>query len=256
MCFGAALPHGCGGRATGGHGPAASSEVAIDPLVSGGGWIHIPSDDDWSLASPPPNCDPPLWRIDSAGGDGSSSIALALIQRYAEATPGQWFFTLASHAFAPTDEALEWMASLGNAWVLHGLSGSLSEDEVDLRLRSLERYLDAGVPSVAHVVTGGNSDDGPVLARALDLLGSPEFIIQEPRRVHNNLQEPAIPGVNPLGHCSQTHCSECPLKCGFIPLVRARLLDPPYGDPAVDPAFPPTIEWADGQSSEVFANVG
>jgi len=235
---------------------AVGYNVIHNSLVNDRGWLRIPRDGDWCLSSTPPTADPALWRVDSESGDGSMSIALGLIQRYAEATPEQWFFTFASHAFAPTDEALDWMASLGNAWVLHTLSGCFSEQELDVRFRSFERYLDAGVPSVAYVVTSGSWDDGPVLARTLDLLGSPEFLIEEPRRVHNNLQEKPSLGVNPLGHCSQTHCSECSLKCGFIPLVRARLLDPPYGDPAVDPAFPPAIEWADDHTSEVFANVG
>ncbi len=171
------------------------------------------------------------------------------MQRFAAATPDQWFYTFVSHGFRPSDDALASLASLTNCWCIHTLSGWMSPDELDMRFEAVARYMDFGIPSVAYVVTSSQWQNDDVAHRALKLVGGPEFLIEEPLRLHNTQQEHPLLGINPLGRCSQTKCSECPLKCGFVPLLKAGLLR----TPAVVSALAILGPWA--AESEMICNV-
>lgn len=266
-CFRAALPHsGCGSPcyAVPGHcrgcyanltrwsmrsqNTAVDYDVIHNGLVNDRATIRVPNVDDWSLAATPPLCDPHLWRVCSETAPGELAIALGLMQRYAAATPDHWFYAFCSHGVRPSDDALESLAALPNCWCIHTLSGAMSPSELDVRLESFARYLDFGIPSVAYVVTSSLWDNESVARRALELV-PPEFLIEEPLRVHNNQQEPPLLGLNPLGRCSQTHCDECPLKCGFIPLTAAGLLRAPATFAA------PTIAGPWAEEREMMSNV-
>jgi len=145
----------------------------------------------------------PLWRMDAESADGAMSLALGIVQAWAERNADKRFLTICSHHTRPADEMLAWAAALGNLWVGTTLSEWFGRSESDMRLESLARLIGFGVPSVAFVVTypSGTARSEAIAKEAVGLL-SPDRVIEVPYRTGVARQAKPQLEVNPLGACS------------------------------------------------------
>lgn len=156
------------------------------------------------------------WRVDCESSTGDLSIALGLLQRWCESNPTQRFTTICSHHFRPSDAMLGWLAALDNVVVGHSVSAWFSPEELDSRFAAIQRFLSWGIRTVIWVVTDPGWDNGPVLARALELVG-PDQIIEEPHRLGPGRQQPPVLHVNPAGPCSSGRVDGKKRALVFVP---------------------------------------
>lgn len=217
-------------------------DVARNGLVNDALLIRLPKSGSRSLT----RYDQDLWRVDSESADGCLSVALGLLQGWAEANPQAWFFTICSHAARPSDGMLAWLAILRNAWCGHTVSAAFSPEDLDVRFDAARRFLDWGIPGIIWIATRVGWDNAAVLRRARHLVPD-ELIIETPYRRPPSIQELPLLGVNPLGACSDhrsasrglqydlggpdtemprkmplsahARCRGCRLRCGLQPLL-------------------------------------
>lgn len=184
------------------------------------------------------------------GGRGDEH-RLGLLQVWAESSLGKWLFTICSHSVRPSDEMLAWLSALPNIWVGHTVSAWLSSDELEVRLRAIERFIAWGIPSAVWIATRDEWDNAAVLERARGLVPD-DLIIEVPYRCGTWHQNLPLLGVNPLGACSDqrygslggpvdlgevrgdradappshvhARCRGCRLRCGLVPLRALGLL--------------------------------
>jgi hypothetical protein len=142
-----------------------------------------------------------LFRTDAESTDGAMSISLGLVQMWAESNPQKRFMTICSHVFRPSDGMMAWLSALRNLWVGHTVSAWLSDEELEARFASIERFLRWGIPSVIWVATHRDWQNDRVVRRALDLV-PPRSIIEAPCRHRVDDQELPVLKCNPLGACS------------------------------------------------------
>lgn len=185
--------------------------VAFNGAINNCAKIRLPRGEDFVLPPPylhDPLTQPKLYRVDGESTDGSLSISLGLFQRFAEANPDYIFQTFCSNYFRPSDEKLNWLASLPNCWTIHTLSGwflhdergELLTDEFESRLSAIIRFIAFGVPVAISICTRPDWNNDEVLRRALELV-PPDRIIEAPYRSDNHSQEQPLLNVNPLGAC-------------------------------------------------------
>lgn len=224
-------------------------DVARNGLVNDCLRIRLPKSGRRSLAE----YDQDLWRVDSESADGSLSIALGLLQSWAEANPRHWMFTICSHAVRPSDGMLAWLAALQNTWAGHTVSAAFSPREVDVRFDAIRRFVDWGIPSVVWIATRVGWENEAVLERVRGFVPD-ELIIESPYRRGPWAQELPLLGANPLGACSDhrtdganleydlaappeemprrmplnahAHCTRCRLRCGLVALQALGRLAP------------------------------
>lgn len=152
-------------------------DVTRNGLVNDCLQLKLPHDGKPSLAA----FDHLLWRVDSESGEGSLSIALGIFQNLAQANPDKRFCALCAHTFRPSDAMLAWTAALRNVWVGHTVSAGLSEEALEVRFRSIRRYIEYRIPSVVWIVTSSRWDNERILRRATDAV-NPSHILQLPLR--------------------------------------------------------------------------
>jgi hypothetical protein len=185
--------------------------VAFNGAINNCAKIRLPRGEDFVLPPPylhDPLTQPKLYRVDGESTDGSFSISLGLFQRFAEANPDYIFQTFCSNYFRPSDEKLNWLASLPNCWTIHTLSGwfqhqergEVVTDEFESRLTAIIRFIGFGVPVAISICTRPDWNNDEVLRRALELV-PPDRIIEAPYRSDNHSQEQPLLNVNPLGAC-------------------------------------------------------
>lgn len=241
----------------------AGSDIIRNGLTNDLLRIQIPTDGKRRLSAhkfPLHDGLPLLWRMDAEAADGSMSIALGLFQAVAEANPDMGFTTVCSHNFLVEEEMLCWLASLGNVWVAHSVSGWLSKEEADLRFDSIRRFTDAGVRSVIFLVTSRRWPSSETRKRALRLFegphgaagkAAPDFVIERPYfdAVGAGRASDAPEGMA-LAHCNRLPqselcrddaaaqtgdaeaapdrrrntrprpCGDCPILCGYSTIAK------------------------------------
>lgn len=144
-----------------------------------------------------------IYRVDSETADGSMSLALGLVQDFAEANPSRKVTTISSAYFDVPDSEVARAAGLENLVV--GFTVSSWFDEVDLgnRVSELRRFLDFGVTSVVWVATDPRWESvGPradLVAEALGMV-RPEAVIEVPYHDKGTHEFSSL-GVNPWGAC-------------------------------------------------------
>lgn len=148
----------------------------------------------------------PIYRVDSETADGSMSLALGLVQDFAEANPSRKVTTISSAYFDVSDEQLLRAASLRNLAVGFTVSPWFDLEDLGNRERELNRFMTAGVTSVVWVATNpaweeieGYEERMAAVRRVLDSV-RPEAIIEVPyhdrkTHEHSSLNE------NPWGAC-------------------------------------------------------
>ena len=167
--------------------------------------ITLPADGDASLGDlvPKDRRDGVMtWRVDCESSTGDLSISLGLLQVWAMSNADQSFATICSNHVRPSDAMMAWLAALDNVVVGHSVAAWFSPEELESRFAAIERFLEWGIPTVIWIVTDPEWDNEPVLARALELVGSPDCIIEEPHRPGQSEQCPPVLHVNPAGPCS------------------------------------------------------
>lgn len=121
--------------------------------------------------------EPSVWRVDAESSDGAMSIALGILQMWAETNPQMRFTSICSHAVIPSDAMLCWLSALSNVWVGHTTSPWFSQEALDVRFAAIKRYIAFGIPSVVWITIHPRWDNVKVLQRALELV-PPECIIE------------------------------------------------------------------------------
>ena len=189
--------------------------------------VQLPSSREASLR----RYDRELWRVDAESADGSMSIALGLIQMWAESNHDKWFTTICSDFFYPSESMLCWLAALPNVWVGHTVSAWFSEEELNVRFGAIERFLAHGVPTTVWLTTDPDWGNRQVLQRALSLVGADQ-IIEYPHR-HIHFQHQPVLHVNPRGACSDYRAEKDEMRKGSKEVVRegrrATYSDPEQG---------------------------
>ena len=178
-------------------------DVAHNGVVNGLAKIRLPKDDDFTLPRPEvsdPLHQPLIYRMDGESTDGSLSISLGLMQRFAEANPDYRFLSFCSDYFRPSDENLRWLASLGICWTSHTTGGWFGSDELESRYAAIARYIEFGVPTVVSICTRDDWDNDAVLRRILELVPE-DRVIEAPFRTGNHHQGRPLFGINPRGAC-------------------------------------------------------
>lgn len=135
------------------HTPAATTKKGVysvrdDGLTNDHFELRLPRDGRADLSTQ----DAGLWLVDSQTGEGCMSIALGFFQRWAQANPDKRFATVCSHVFSPSDPMLAWTGALRNVSVVTTFCAGLSPEDRSLRLQSLRRYIEFGIPCVAVLI--------------------------------------------------------------------------------------------------------
>lgn len=165
------------------------------------GGIRIPTNggDLGRLLGTRPDGQPHKARTDAETADGSLSLALGIVQSWAEQNPDVHFMSIASMYVRPSDAMLEWAAALPNLWVGVTVSGWFSEAENEARFAALQRLIEFGIPTVVWIASHPDWDNGPVVRRAVKLVGR-DRIIEAPYRDAHTERLPLL-GVNGSGAC-------------------------------------------------------
>lgn len=180
------------------------SDVIANGLVNDILRITLPADGDASLGDLIPKDrrgGVMTWRVDCESSTGDLSIALGLLQVWAESNTDQSFATICSNHVRPSDAMLAWLSALDNVVVGHSVSAWFSPEELESRFAAIERFIEWGIPTVIWIVTDPDWDNGPVAERAVALVGK-DRIIEEPHRRGQSQQCPPVLHVNPAGPCS------------------------------------------------------
>lgn len=177
--------------------------VAFNGVVNGLAKVRLPKDDDFTLPRPEvsdPLHQPFIYRTDGESTDGSLSISLGLLQRFAESNPEFRFLSFCSDYFRPSDEKLRRLASLKNCWTSHTVSGWFGSEELEFRYQAIARFIKFGVPTVVSICSREDWDNDGVLRRILELVPE-DRVIEAPFRTGNHAQERPLLGINPRGAC-------------------------------------------------------
>lgn len=116
--------------------------------------------------------DQPFWLVDSRSADGSISVALGLLQTWAQANPSKRFAAICQHRFLPSETMLAWAGALGNVSVGTFLSTDMNEAEIALRLRAVAHYRDFGVRCLLLLLPTDQLHDSERLRRSARRIGA------------------------------------------------------------------------------------
>lgn len=169
----------------------------------------LPGTESWFKVKVPKNYDLSMyprrnWRVDSETSTACLSLALGLMQRFAEANPSKRFTGISSDYFFVPDEALSWAARCGNIVVGHTVSSWFSPDDLHNRIEQALRFQRLGVPTVLWVATNPEWDEAnPESRRLVDAavgLFNPCQMIEVPYHDHGTHMLSSR-NLNPWGEC-------------------------------------------------------
>jgi hypothetical protein len=201
---------------TDGKGGCYANQTRHAQVRAGGGFnvIHNgarPGTEEWFRIQVPTNLEVPaeiktkMYRVDSETADGSMSLALGLVQDFAEQNPSRMVATISSAYFDVPEFQIE-RARETRVTVGFTVSPWFSPEEIEHRIRQLDLFLDSGVSSVVWVATNPDwetlehHDESMMLVREAISRVPAEAVIEVP--YHDaSTHEFARLGVNPRGAC-------------------------------------------------------
>jgi len=147
-----------------------------------------------------------IFRVDSETSDASASLALGLMQRWAEANPRDWFVAISSNYFHVPDDMLTWAAALPNLIVGHTVGPWFGVDDLQNRVAALGRYHDAGVRTQVWLATRPSWTATPEQQDLIDSAISsvlPTQVIEVAYHDRKVGHESTTANINPLGVCCE-----------------------------------------------------
>ena len=172
------------------------------------GYIQLPKYDSYDLSPARARVgrDRMIWRVDSETSDVSASLALGMMQRWAEENPRDWFVAISSNYYRVPLAMLKRAARLPNLIVGHTFSPWFRHDDSLNRLASLRHYIEVGVRTQLWIATRPSWDVSPSVRAVIDeavSLVDPKQVIEV---AYHDLQvghERTSFNLNPLGVCCE-----------------------------------------------------
>ena len=162
-----------------------------------------------------------MWRFGSETSDSSLALSLGIIEPWIQNNSDKYFIGINSDYFFVQAEKLKRLANYNNLVIGHTVSMWFGEDDLQNRLKQIERYQDYGIPTVVWITTNPEwlsskkeERKQESLVKKILKLVSPEQIVEVPFHSYGKYQDPVLK-INPDGYCCEFRkCKGCKILCG------------------------------------------
>jgi len=162
-----------------------------------------------------------IWRFGSETSDSSLALSLDIIEPWIKNNPDKSFVGINSDYFFVSAEKLRKLSAYDNIVIGHTVSMWFGEDDLQNRLKQIERYQGYGIPTVVWITTNPDwlsskkeERKQQKLVKDILKLVSPNQIIEVPFHKYRKYQEPVLK-INPDGYCCEFRkCKGCKILCG------------------------------------------